>query len=500
MWAYRYILGLAFPLLNTAFEIAFTPFNIYSAPDTIFAYKPLPEFNWSVYPRYSCNGVNWEGGGYTRNSTGFVSNILFREAPGTPARIPQVVAFYDARLGRTFQERSEPCHFNNARMVAYIGTKLDNLDLGRIVRISAQGGRRMTHWKEIIPAWQNPEWVLIQYAGMKPWSTAYRIPNTGSDIKWDIKPTDAENRLITESVICWNPWYFASVKEDPAMAKGVYYPDLDTDELLGDDIDSHHGYGSDYDSEDYGYDSDESSVGGRTNYNSDPDSSPGPLAERQFRLPKIISGSNPRWVRQPTTRCRGTHPTYVQWRNQRILNAGDHIRHDPNAYLYKQSYQKLIDRGNIIDIELDQQQQAEFQRQQKGVRAAELFYDTLRDETDQTMPWLELEPVFNEIWQWDSPENFKLEYSDPLQTLLDVDLNNLDKEDAPMSLYVTPPQIRYRFPGIAPKYRPEDSIGLWPPSPIIIDPEDPGDLEMRFPAKNKIHDIFSGPPSPDHGS
>ncbi|KAK6501944.1 hypothetical protein TWF481_009762 [Arthrobotrys musiformis] len=469
----EYIVWLVPPLVGVrAFEIAFNPYNMYTAPGIFFADKPLPEFNWSVYPRYSCNAVNWEG--YPLEAKGFVADILFREAPGTPAKIPQIVAFYRADFPGP--DQFDPCLPGNIKLIARIGRNADD-PVGRIVKLSPWKGNRITHWQEINPRdLQTFEMDVVRQLKLEPWNMAFKVARNrfgATSFNWEIKPGNAENGYMTESYICLFGFNYYERRQ---------------------------GYGSDYNEDEQGYDTEsdlDELADELTVYTSDEDvpaggRSPGRL-ERVLPAPREIIRDNSRWVYRPTTTCKGLYPAYVNWRNDRIRNAGDYIRYDPNTYLYKQSYETLIGRGNIIDVELDKQQQEEFKRQQAGVRAAELFYETMAGEVNPPRSWIKRNPALDEIWLWDNPEKMEYAPADPLQALLDVESNNIPEEDLN---YVMQPKVsRERLPGIPPKFR---DVGE--PAPARQPAEEPAEEPFgprRWAPKNTMHDIFSGPPSPD---
>ncbi|KAF3231265.1 hypothetical protein TWF192_000176 [Orbilia oligospora] len=506
MWTPSYVACTCIavlPLLGMAFEIAFSPYNMYLAPETFFAYKPLPEFNWSVYPRYTCNAINWEG--FPKNSEGFVANILFREAPGTPARIPQVVAFYSARGNRAPGHHLDPCRYDNLAILAHIGQNQEDT-LGRIVKLSPRRSNLLTHWREIIPDSNTIEWMDINSDEIRPWHIGYLLSNgEGGGKFWSIDEADQYNGYMTQSLICWNPWYFAHMREDPEVGMGSYNPENDRDDNAGDRLD---GYATpaDNDGESTGRargsddsEEEEEENDKRTVYTSDEDEPIDSTNSRRVYHPppaEIIRG-NPRWVYRPTTRCRGAHPKYVQWRNNRIRDAGDHIRYDPNIYLYKMDYERLIGRGNIIDIELEKQQEEEFRRQQEGVRAAELFYEALASDIDTLQPSDPRNEMFDDIWWWDNPLEFQLESPDPLQALLDRELNNIEEDLRGTSPESRPP-IPADLPGKVPKFDPVENIGL-EPVPRVRGDEALDFGPMRWAPENQIHDIFSSPPSPGAG-
>ncbi|KAK6519876.1 hypothetical protein TWF506_000171 [Arthrobotrys conoides] len=61
-------------------------------------------------------------------------------------------------------------------------------------------------------------------------------------------------------------------------------------------------------------------------------------------------------------------------------------------------YERLIDRGNIIDVELEKQQGG-FRQQQEGARAAKLFYEALASTIDLLQPSNRDVELLDDIWQ-----------------------------------------------------------------------------------------------------
>ncbi|KAK6519386.1 hypothetical protein TWF281_003220 [Arthrobotrys megalospora] len=496
-----YLICLIIPLLSDAFEVAFSPYNMYDAQVSFFAYKPLPQLNWSVYPRYRCNAINWEG--FPKKNVGYVRSILFRSAEGTPAPIPRVVAFFEAGSDSVNSDLQNPCAWMNARIVVHIGENLND-KLGAIVKISPDYNRYLTHWMEIIPGSETPEWQLIQDLKMGNWRLAYRKTAYSDD--WDVRR--GEKSGISEIPIRWDPWYFASMVDDVHSVERDHLvdPEVDSDDELiaksengyndGDISDSYEV--DDSDSNDDGDDDDND--GGnddgsvkceRTAYGSDEDEPQEPAGKRAYipPQPEIIRG-NPRWVYRPRTGCRGPHPEYTEWRNKRMRDAGEYnaFNRNVNPYFYQKSYDQLMDMGNIIDPELERQQLEEFKRQQEGVRAAELFYEALRDEINPDGKGSRTSEMFDGIWQWENPEQFQLEHSDPLQALLDLN-SNADEDTINMNLAIHPSYVQKGRP---PDFKIGDNDGLKPPPPTK-----PTGLKFRHPVEGPVHDTLSGPPSPD---
>ncbi|KAF3091124.1 hypothetical protein TWF103_011757 [Orbilia oligospora] len=433
MWTPSYVACTCLavlPFLGMAFEIAFIPYNMYLAPDTFFAYKPLPEFNWSVYPRYTCNVINWEG--FPTNSEGFVTNILFREAPRTPAKIPQVVAFYSARGNKAPEHRLDPCRYDNLAILAHIGQNPEDTS-GRIVKLSPRRSNLLTHWREIVPDSNTIEWMDINSDEIQPWNIGYILSNgEGGGRFWSIDEADHYNGYMTQSLICWNSWYFAHMREDPEVGMGSYNPENDRDDNVGNRLD---GYATPADSDSEG-------IG----------------------------------------RARGSD------------DSEEEEEHDKRT-VYTSDEDEPIDYTS--SRQLEKQQQEEFRRQQEGVRAAELFYEALASDIDPIQPSDPRNEMFDDIWRWDSPLKFQLESPDPLQALLDRELNNLEED-----LRGTSPELRLPIPadlpGKVPKFDPAENIGL-EPVPRVRENEALDFGPMRWAPENQMHDIFSGPPSPGAG-
>ncbi|KAK6340165.1 hypothetical protein TWF730_001933 [Orbilia blumenaviensis] len=465
MWgAFQYVLlGVFFRDLGAAaYEIAFTPYDMKSAQESIFAYKPLPELNWSVYPRFRCHQINWSD--YPPESVGFVASVFFRgyKTFKYPAPLPEAVAFYAAKPNDP--QPGSPCRFENLITVAHLGG-YSNFPEGAIMKLRFAGNRYPTHWMEIPEDDSSDMWRWVQEGpiGGQNWRTAYW---SAPDKKWVVRWGD-----LSESPEYWDPWYYAAIGSDI----GGRELELESNPP-GDDSYEQHYYHPEY--------SDDDAISRRTMYSAGTDSPDG-FPERTFDVPppEIIRG-NPRWVYRPTTGYRGDHPSFVDWRNKRIRDAGDYQTVSPILYNNGDSgeYEKLQDQGYVIDIEAEKELAAKRAKHLKGVKEAEIFYEaanSAKENADPSGTKADAGP-YDDIWPWDTnKERFQLEIPDPLRTLLDINTGI--------------PLQRPRMP----IFNPADNIPLMQPPKPVIQPG-PG-LKIRRPIINKIHKVLSGPGTPISG-
>ncbi|KAF3183017.1 hypothetical protein TWF788_005818 [Orbilia oligospora] len=478
-----YFLFYSLSAINAiAYEIAFNSFDLENDLPDHFSAAPTPEFNWSVYPRYRCNPVNYSG-----SNRGYLRDVLVRTLPGGDGP-PDIIVLYNNKPG-VFDKNedfdfNEPCSWKNARGIVRFKDAFPEYlsrGVGNSQRYNMFYNIAAMYWRELD--------LTSTTAIPEPWGAIINRLEPGksaifwrSSKDWEIIDRD-DIGLPQQRGVIYSGGYFTDY--------WYLFSEYGASLLLGTDDTDPDASEEEDGGEDGGNRSDE-----RPNSPSDLSSSSGDevaslgtaftadqnavheFVERedypwQPPPPRIIK-NNPRWILRPTRRYPMITPEYRIWRNGRIIKAGDYR---PIATISADGVEDmtvdipldtLIAEGWIIDKEAEAKYQEKLKRERLGVREAEIFYQILtEDEKSQRLG----QGVYDKIWEQEDPG---WKPTNPLQLL--------------MSLNADEPEI---IPG---EQQQDGQVNM--AQPQAADPNLRIQTAFRPPACNRIHDFLSGPGSP----
>ncbi|KAF3080128.1 hypothetical protein TWF569_011494 [Orbilia oligospora] len=465
-----------------AYEIAFNTFDLEN--DFIFHYSDdlIPEFNWSVYPRYRCNPVNYSG-----TDGGPFRDVLVRTLPGGDGP-PDIIVLYNNKRGVFDKDEdfdfNDPCSWKNARGIIRFKDAFPEYlsrGVGNSQKYNMFYSITATYWRELdltsTTAIPEPWGSIIN--GLEPGKSAilYCCRNDWEIIDRDDIGLPQQRGAIYSGGYFTDYWYLFS-EYGASLLLGTDDTDPDASEV-----------------EDGGEDGG-NSIDERPNSPSEPSSSSGDevaslgtafTADRnavhefieredypwQPPAPRMIR-NNPRWVLRPTRPYSMITPEYRVWRNNRIIKVGDYR---PIATISADGVEDLttgipldtlIAEGWIIDKEAEAKYQEKLKRERLGVREAEIFYQILtEDEKSQRLS----QSVYDKIWELEDPG---WKPTNPLQLLMSV---NADGPEIIPGQQQQGGQANMAQPqAAAPNLRVQTAF--------------------RPPARNRIHDFLSGPGSP----
>ncbi|KAJ6257058.1 hypothetical protein Dda_7942 [Drechslerella dactyloides] len=134
--------------LADAYEIAFFPYFL----GLHYGADPTPPILWSVYPRFRCNAVSFDG--FPPNNQ-FTQNVLVRTALDG-AGPPKAIMFYESDPGD-----SDPCGADKQEL---LGVFYPDKPSQQILFTESRG--TITHWMELNE--QSPQWETIRENGLLP--------------------------------------------------------------------------------------------------------------------------------------------------------------------------------------------------------------------------------------------------------------------------------------------------------------------------------------------
>ncbi|KAK6507435.1 hypothetical protein TWF481_005868 [Arthrobotrys musiformis] len=514
------------PSLAAAFEIAFSNHDLEEDLPNEFPHSPLPDFNWSVYPRFRCNVVNRSGLQYKPNEVSYLKDVLVRTLPNGEGP-PNIIVLYQTEPGAFTNPEaqfnpSDPCASTNARTIIRFKDATEYLSrgVGNSQKYNVFVHNTPTYWKELDPNEPYPEELAHIINQLEP--GRFAMFNSWRNL-WDIPEPNyrglPEQWGDIHSSGYFTDWWYLFSEHGRSMLRGS---DDESDYSNADDSDAD--------------DSDASGGGGGGNQQNavngpvsllseinainarnarenaqanaqanaqggtspSSDSSADEVASQittfstdstdlrelvdredypwQPPRPQKIR-NNPRWIYRPTRPVATINPAFRKWRNDRIIQAGDY-RPIPTVSddgvedtLRGVPYDELIAEGWIVDKQAEAEYQEKREREREGIREAEIFYDLLsQEEKSGTLG----QTVYDKLWEMEEP-GYKP--TDPLTQLLNIDTND--------------PEMRVEDEGdIADVAGPP---GQEAPAEVQRLPRV---MVFRPPVSNRVHDFLSGAGSP----
>ncbi|KAK6336661.1 hypothetical protein TWF718_009456 [Orbilia javanica] len=498
--------------LAMAFEIAFSNYDLENDLRDEFPTLPIPDFNWSVYPRYRCNVVNDSGLKWKTGYSKYVRDVLVRTLPGGDGPPDIIVLFEAVPIGFSNPEDhdfNDPCAWKNARGIIRFKDAVTNYlsrGVGNSQKYNAFGVNHPTHWRELGPNDVLPEEMATLVDLLEPGRTAvWWGPRKGWDIPYpDGRGIPSQRGDIHSGGYFTDYWYLFS--------------EFGASLLLGeDDTDPDASEGGDYDNYDDGNSGsgddgieDENLENNGNNDNGSIASSPRPSSSDEVAslatdfsvdqagyhefieredypwqppAPQIIR-NNTRWILHRTVQDPTINPYYRRWRNARITEAGDYR---PIATISEDGVEdmiagvpldRLIAEGWIIDKQAEARYQEKLRRERLGVREAEIFYELLTNAEESKV--LD-QNVYDKIWEMEDPG---WKPSDPLQLLMSIDTdgNKMILEEQQGNENGVPATDQNQINVV----QPQSPV----PNPLARQ------IAFRPPVDNQIHDFLSGPGSP----
>ncbi|KAK6343284.1 hypothetical protein TWF730_010880 [Orbilia blumenaviensis] len=485
----RLLYFLLLPSLGISYEIAFSNHNLEEDLPAKFRDKPLPDFNWSVYPRFRCNAVNTNGLEWEEGYPNVIKDVLVRTAAGGSGP-PGVMVFYSTDVdlfdNPDYYDLRDPCSWRNARdIVRWKNGTAKYLDrgVGNSQKYNLATRAVITYWKELEPNEPIPEEWESLISRIRPGRSAVWDK---SDDLWEIpgrngRGIPGQRGDVYSGGFFTDYWYkFSEHGARQVMMLRAFLggPDDGDGSEGGDDENWAQEDSDDDGSVDTAYTTDVMAQHELINREPYPWQPPQP---RMIR-------NNVRWIYRPTREDARINPEYRRWRNERIMNAGDYR---PVATTNKDGVESstavplndLIAEGWIIDRRAELEFQDKLARERKGVAEAEIFYKLLvDDEKSQRQP----QALYDEMWKLESP-GWKM--TDPLPDMLSV---NTDENDVLFPVNggggggqaVAPAgqnQAGMNQAGVI-----EDPLAAyWQPT------------VLRPAVDNRAHQLLSGPNSPD---
>lgn len=167
----------------------------------------------------------------------------------------------------------------------------------------------------------------------------------------------------------------------------------------------------------------------------------------------------------------------------------------------RETLEELIADGWIVDVEAEMRLQEEFNRHQRGVRDAEIFYETLRQ--DDESKWLP-KSVYDEIWRVEGSEwreGSEWGPTDPLQDLLDLEIDDSEVIKIPQGQQGSQGArvLEDTVDNIGDEESDSEDVlsGIEEESPMELLPEYIPLLLIRPPVQNTVHNMLSEPASPE---
>ncbi|KAK6346897.1 hypothetical protein TWF696_006998 [Orbilia brochopaga] len=159
--------------LADAYEIAFFPYFL----GLFYGADPTPPILWSVYPRFSCNAVSFEG--YPPNNR-YTQNILVRTAADGIGP-PKAIMFYESDPGHP-----DPCGADKQEL---LGVFYPDKPSQQILPTESRGS--ITHWRELDE--KSPEWELVKRDELLPGDV---LRWNWNDHIWDLEPETIRNEVF----------------------------------------------------------------------------------------------------------------------------------------------------------------------------------------------------------------------------------------------------------------------------------------------------------------